>query len=80
MNCVRSLKHQRDLSKSKLILAKLFGNLLTDSIVAEDRCVFLFMLDKFSFCNRRMCGNNMEDNDMMIIVKIRLWGSLSSGR
>ena len=89
MNCVRSLKDQRGLSKSNLILAKMFCNLLS-SIVAEardlrrsnytksiDGCVFVFLLDQFFFYDRRMFVNIMEDNDMIIIV---LTGSLNSGR
>jgi len=40
-----------------------------------DRCVFLFMLDQFFFCNRRMCVNNMEDKDMMIIVLMLACGA-----
>ena len=40
-------------------------------------CVFLFMLDQFFFCNRRMCVNNIEDNDMMIIVLMLACGAHS---
>ena len=33
------------------------------------------MLDQFFFCNRRMCVNNMEDKDMMIIVLMLACGA-----